>query len=65
LVDGKRGAPNKGEAAKRLQFTIPLTRALYAKLANFAAAIGESKAEAARRLIEQGVDELKRNRVET
>lgn len=65
MVDGKRGAPNKGDAAKRHPLTIPMTGGLLEKLKVYAASIGQPKTAAARQLIEDGVDEVKRRRVET
>ena len=55
VAGDRRGAPSKGDGAKRYPLTIPLTRDLYVRLSNYARDFSETRAAAARRLIEEGV----------
>lgn len=65
MVDGRKGAPSKGAAAKRHPLTIPMDLGLLDKLRAYAATVGQSKTAAARVLIDEGIDEMRRRRVET
>lgn len=66
MADGKRGRPFFQDGlAKSHPLTVPLTAAVLDKLQRYAQSIGMTKTVAARRLIEDGVDELRKRRVET
>jgi predicted DNA-binding protein len=62
---GKRGAPAKGDDAKRFRITVPMSRGVYVAVANAAATSGKTKADVVRKLIDDGVEEIKRRKVET
>lgn len=62
---GKRGAPAKGDDAKRFRITVPMSRKVYVAVADAASSSGQTKADVVRKLIDDGVDGIKRREVET